>query len=166
MFGIDSRQRITSPLTPASAATITEALALEHAVLGQVFHQMEGLLYRVQTVEDVTSLADLVVGWLYHHWESEWDLAYSVLDHVLTEYGAPNQLRRPQDELERHYARVHRAADPVEAACLFRLALGATRDHFRCEEDLLFPVMEEMLEPGTLLALGNQWWNSHLAAKN
>ena len=165
-FGVDSRQRITSPLTPASAATITEALALEHAVLGQIFDQMEGLLHRVRTVEDVTSLADLVLGWLHHHWESEWDLAYSVLDHVLTEYGAPNQLRRPQDELERHYARVHRAADPVEATYLLILALMATRDHFRCEEELVFPALEEMLQPATLLVLGNQWWNGSFAAKN
>jgi hemerythrin-like domain-containing protein len=165
-FGVDSRQRITSPLTPASAATITEALALEHAVLGQIFDQMEGLLHRVRTVEDVTSLADLVLGWLHHHWESEWDLAYSVLDHVLTEYGAPNQLRRPQDELERHYARVHRAADPVEATYLLILALMATRDHFRCEEELVFPALEEMLQPATLLVLGNQWWNGYFAAKN
>ena len=137
--------------------TITEALVLEHSVLCQMFDQIERVLVGSQSTQEVKSLAAVVEGMLSSHGEIETNLAYSVMDHVLAERRTLHHLHQDHHELDGNFARIHRAKDPAKALRLLKKALAATREHFRREEQSVFPVMQEILQPETLRALGSQW---------
>jgi hemerythrin-like domain-containing protein len=145
------RQSITN------MTTITEALVLEHSVLCQMFDQIERVLVGSQSTQEVKSLAAVVEGMLSSHGEIETNLAYSVMDHVLAERRTLHHLHQDHHELDGNFARIHRAKDPAKALRLLKKALAATREHFRREEQSVFPVMQEILQPETLRALGSQW---------
>jgi hemerythrin-like domain-containing protein len=137
--------------------TITQALSLEHKILWQVFDQIEKILSRSQSVPAVKALALMVEGLLSNHGESEINLAYSVLDHVLVERGASSYLYQDHQELDGHFARIQRTNDPAKASGLLKKALAATREHFQREEKTVFPALKQTLQPETLWLLGNQW---------
>ncbi len=99
----------------------------------------------------------MVEGLLGSHGENETNLAHSVLDHVLAERSALRRLHQDHHELDGHFARIHRTSDPATALRLLKKALAATREHFRREEQTVFPVLEKNLQPETLWVLGSQW---------
>jgi len=138
-------------------ATITEVLILEHALFRQLFDQIERIVDRSRSAREVKSLAAVVEGLLSGHGESETNLAYSVLDHVLAERGVLNHLHQEHREFDSHFARIRGASDPAEAVRLLKAALAASREHFQHEEESVFPVLERTLQPETLGALGGQW---------
>jgi len=149
-----------------SMATITEALTLEHAVFSQIFDQIERITDRSRSVREVKSLASVVEGLLSGHGESETNLAYSVLDHVLAERGTLTHLHQNHQEIDGHFARIRRTRDPGKAMRLLKMALAATREHFRLEEEKVFPLLEDNLESETLCALGSQLTKGNSSAKN
>jgi hemerythrin-like domain-containing protein len=138
-------------------ATITQALVLEHAVFGDVFVQIERVLTNSPSVQEVKLLAAVAEGLLRQHSETESHLAYSALDHALADQGALELLYQDHHEIDKHFLRIRRATDPVAALQLLHKALAATRDHFKREENFVFPVLEQTLRPDTQRALGHQW---------
>jgi hypothetical protein len=78
------------------------------------------------------------------------------LDHALADRQALNRLYEDHQEIDGHFKRIHRAADAAEAQRLLKKALAATREHFRREEENVFPMLEQTLQPDTLLALGRE----------
>jgi hypothetical protein len=136
--------------------TITEALCLEHAVLRQVFDQIERVLAGSQSAHEVKSLAAVVEGLLSGHAENETNLAHSVLDHVLAERGALQHLHQDHHELDGRFARIHHTSDSTKALYLLKKALATTREHFRHEEQIVFPALVQNVQPETLLVLGGQ----------
>jgi hypothetical protein len=144
-------------LVGQSTPTITQALILEHEILRQIFYQIERVLSRSQSARVVKSLALVVEGLLTNHAKIEINLAYSVLDHVLAERDASQGLYQDHEELDGHFAPIHRTSDPAKASSLLKKALTATREHFRREEQIVFPTLEEILRPETLWTLGDQW---------
>jgi hemerythrin-like domain-containing protein len=156
------RKKTTSPaltvrLVGQSTPTITQALILEHEILRQIFDQIESVLSRSQSARVVKSLALVVEGLLSKHGKIEINLVYSVLDHVLAERNASKDLYQHHEELDGHFARIHRTSGPAKASSLLKKALTATREHFRREEQIVFPTLEEILRPETLWTLGDQW---------
>ena len=133
---------------------IIESLISEHGVFEQVFDQMERLLPKVKTPAEVKLLAAIVEGLLAKHGETEKNLAYAALDHILEEDGRLNRLHQDHREIDQHFNRVHLADSLPEAQSLLLKALMATREHFRREEEVIFPFMQSVLQPQTLQALG------------
>ena len=142
-------------------ATITEALVLEHAVYREVFDQIERVLAGSQSASEVKLLASVVEVLLIGHGKTETDLAYSALDHALADRGALNQLHQDHHEIAGQFKPIHRTTDPAKALRRLKQALAATREHFRREEKIVFPVLEQTLQPDTLGALGSQWRERH-----
>jgi hemerythrin-like domain-containing protein len=160
--GHENATGLVLPIPPVrhsitNMTTIIEALALEHSVFCQMFDQIERVLAGSQSTQEVKSLAAVVEGMLCSHGAIETDLAYSVLDHVLAERRALHHLHQDHHELDGNFARIHRAKDPAKASRLLKKALAATREHFRREEQTVFPVLEKILQPETLWALGSKW---------
>jgi len=129
-----------------------------------VFDQIERVLSSPKSVSEIKLLASVVEGLLSKHAETETNLAYWALDHVLADQGALDRLYQDHKEIDDQFKRIHQAADPVVALRLLKKALAATREHFCCEEKNVFPLLEKTLQPATLLALGRQGMESHLAS--
>jgi len=138
-------------------ASVTQALVLEHTVFRTVFDQVERLLPMTESVPEVQRLSGLVEGLLRQHGETEKDLAYSALDHVLEENGRLNRLHQDHREIDEHFKRIRRADELIQARQLLTQALAATREHFRREETIVFPFLDRMLQPETSEALGGLW---------
>jgi hemerythrin-like domain-containing protein len=138
-------------------AAITHALALEHAVFCTVFDQIECAFPKMTTAQEVKLLASVAEGLLSAHGDTEKNLAYSALDHVLEDDGKLNRLHQDHHEIDEHFKRVHRANDLPEAQRLLKKAFAATREHFRREEEIVFPFMERVLQLETLGTLGEKW---------
>lgn len=141
--------------------SITKALVAEHAIFRVVFDQIEGVLPRLGSVQEIKLLATVVEGMLSGHAKAETNLAYSALDHVLAEDGRLSRLHQDHHEIDGHFERVQRANDLAEAQRMLKRALAASREHFRREEEIVFPYLEQILQPGTLGTLGQTWIDSY-----
>jgi hypothetical protein len=134
--------------------TITEVLVAEHTVFLSVFDQVERALQQVTTAEGVRMLAGIVHGLLEKHAENEANLAYVALDHALAERGRLDQLHQDHREID-DTLRAACAAENLDAGRQsLRAALHISRKHFCFEEVLVFPMIEEILQPETLAVLG------------
>jgi hemerythrin-like domain-containing protein len=145
-------------------STITEALVMEHAVFRAVFDQIEHVLPKAGTAQEVKLLAALVERLLNGHGEKEENLAYLAFDHVLKENGGLDRLRQDHYEIDGHFRLVHQANGLAEAQRMFNKAVAGTRWHFRHEEEVVFPFLEQVLRPETLGALGKAWMGSNSAS--
>jgi hemerythrin-like domain-containing protein len=141
--------------------TITKTLIMEHAVFCKVFAQMEQVLAGSPSAPEVKLLASVAEGLLRSHGDAETDLAYSVLDHALADRGAVEQLYQDHREIDAQFKLIHRATDSAEALRLLKRVLAATREHFRREEKIVFPVLEQTLQPATQQTLGQKWLESY-----
>ena len=127
---------------------ITEALVVEHSALRRVFDQLEALLPEAESVGEVRRLAFLVEKVLEDHARSEEDLAYAALDHVLAEAGDLDQLYQDHREISGHLGKAQKARDLETARGWLKTSLRASREHFRREEQSLFPLINLRLQAG------------------
>jgi len=144
--------------------TITRTLAMEHAVFRDVFAQMEKILAGAPSLPEVKVLATVAEGLLRDHGEAETNLAYAALDHALADRKALHRLYQDHREIDERFRLIHRATDPAEAQRLLKKTLASTRDHFRREEKNVFPLLEQTLQPETLVTLGRNWMESRAVA--
>jgi|SRR5208283_795389 len=133
---------------------ITNFLTTEHAVFCELFDEIDSLLPDVQTVAEVRLLGRLVEGVLSRHADVEQNLAYAALDHALAEKGELNQLYQDHQEIDVCLQRATLAAEFVEAVRFLRAGLKASREHFRREEETVFPLFEKLFDPAALETLG------------
>jgi len=133
---------------------ITNFLTTEHAVFCELFDEIDRLLPDVRTVAEVGLLSRLVEGVLSRHADVEQNLAYAALDHALAEKGELNQLYQDHQEIDARLKHATLAVEFVEAVRFLRAGLKASREHFRREEETVFPLFEKLFDPAALEALG------------
>ena len=138
-------------------ATIIETLVMEHVVFRALLDEIEGVLSDLNSIQEVSLLSTVVEGVLRQHAETETDLAYAALDHVLAEKGELDRLYQDHREIDHNFERVHGASNLAEAQRLLKKALAASREHFRHEEQAVFPLLERALPSETLIDLGESW---------
>ena len=136
---------------------ITEALVAEHTIFLTVFDQIERVLPSLTTPAEVRTMASIVEGLLEGHAKTETNLAYLALDHVLADNGELQRMHQDHHEIDDRLRKVHTANTCAEARRLLKLAIVATREHFRGEERSVFPLLEKVLQPETLADLGQTW---------
>jgi hypothetical protein len=134
--------------------TITEALIAEHTVFLNLFDQVERVLPGCTTAAQVRTLAGIVEGVLKSHAEAEANLAYLALDHVLADGGPLESLHHDHHEIDHRLEEARAAKTCAQARRLLAEAIAASRAHFRCEEESVFPFLESKLSFETLKALG------------
>ena len=142
---------------------ITQALITEHAVFTTVFTKIEQQLHGVRTVEEVKLLGALVEALLEDHATNETDLAFAALDHALDQEGQLEKMHQDHHEIDGDLRAVQTTATLSDARHLLKLALHATRKHFKREELNVFPVLEKMLNAESLTQLGGGWMAQHQA---
>ena len=136
---------------------ITELLTVEHTVYLGVFDQIERVLPSLSTPSEVRTMANIVEGLLEGHAARESNLAYLALDHVLAEKGHLERMHQDHHEIDSRLKKVQGAGTCAEARRLLQDTLRASREHFHLEEKVVFPIMEKLLQPETLTALGRSW---------
>ncbi len=134
---------------------------MEHAIFCAVFDQIERVLPGLKSVQEVKVLATVVEGLLAGHAETEADLAYAALDHVLAEKGELDRLHHDHKEIDHNFKRLHSVSGLAEAQLLLKRALAASREHFRYEERVVFPLLERVLPGETLGCLGEASLRKH-----
>ena len=135
---------------------------MEHVVFRAVFDEIERVLPGLNSTQEVTVLSTVVEGVLGRHAETETDLAYAALDHVLAEKGELDHLYQDHQEIDHNFKRVHGARSLAEAQRLLKKALAASREHFQREERVVFPLLERVLPGETLIDLGETWLQEYL----
>lgn len=134
---------------------ITEILEAEHRVMLTVFDQIEGVMPSLTTIPEVRLLARIMEGMLEGHAQAETDLAYLALDHVLKEKGELDRLHEEHREIDASLRQVPLASTCAEARRLLEAAIAASREHFRFEEQAVFPVLDRVLRGETLTELAS-----------
>jgi hemerythrin-like domain-containing protein len=143
---------------------ITEALVAEHTIFLSVFDQIERVLPSLTTPAEVRTMASIVEGLLEGHAQTETNLAYLALDHALADNGELNCMHQDHHEIDDRLRKVHTANTCAEARRLLKLAITATREHFRGEERSVFPLLVKVLQEETLAELGQSWLQRQAAA--
>ncbi|HUJ43006.1 MAG TPA: hemerythrin domain-containing protein [Opitutaceae bacterium] len=136
---------------------ITEALVAEHRIFRSVFDQIERVLPWLATVAEVKVLASVIEGMLEDHAGTETNLAYLALDHVMQDKGQLDRLHEEHQEIDASLRRVQQTDSCPEARRLLATAIAASRHHFHFEEQTVFPLLESVLQGGTLTELGATW---------
>jgi hemerythrin-like domain-containing protein len=136
---------------------ITDILVVEHAVFRAFFDDVEGMLPSLKTVAEIKLLARLAEIRLRNHGESEQNLAYTALDHMLKEKGHLGRLHSEHREMDARMEQVQRTDGIAEARKLLKSAIAMSREHFRYEEQTLFPLIGKILKDESLEKLGAAW---------
>ena len=136
---------------------ITEALIAEHTIFLGVFDQIERVLPSLATPVEVGTMASVIEGMLENHAQTERELAYLALDHVLAHNGELKRMHQDHHEIDDRLRKVQTAKTCAEARRLLKAAIVASREHFRGEESSVFPLLEKALQQETLIALGKNW---------
>jgi hemerythrin-like domain-containing protein len=136
---------------------ITEALVAEHTIFLGVFDQIERVLPSLTTLVEVATMARIVEGLLEGHAKMETNLAYLALDHVQEHNGELKHMHQDHHEIDDRLRKVHAANTCAEARRLLKVAITASREHFRGEERSVFPLLEKVLQEETLTELGQSW---------
>ena len=136
---------------------ITEALIAEHNIYLEVFDQIKRVLPSLTSPLEVKTMANIVEGLLQHPAETETNLAYLALDHVLHDQGELGRMHQDHHEIDARLKKVRAAKTCAEARRLLKVAILSTREHFQGEERSVFPFLEKSLQPDTLNALGKTW---------
>ena len=130
-----------------------------------LFDQIEQVVPRLNRVAQVKRLTRLVEGLLLNHAAAEDDLALLVLDHASKHRQRADRLHREHQEIDSRLTRVYAANDLARARSLLKGAIAASRAHFKHEERIVFPLIERVTKPETLLKLGAVWMQRrHLPA--
>jgi len=145
---------------------ITRALVAEHQMFCAMFTDIGGVLANLSGLGEVKRLARLVEGLLRVHGGVEDDLAlFSGHDRPGQER-ADDRCRCEHREIDSQLTRVGTAKTLAEAKRLLCGAMAASRRHFSREERLFFPLLERVLQPASLTAMGTAWFLQHHAPLN
>src|SRR6516162_3566290 len=95
--------------------TITETLIVEHRIFCRFFNQIERQLPKLQSLGEVHLLGRVIEGLLDDHSDTENNLAYLTLDHVLEDRGELERLYQDHREIDNHFRQLRETRDLTEA---------------------------------------------------
>lgn len=132
---------------------ITDALIAEHGELNSTFRFVEEVAPTLETGK-LQLLGSLLERLLSTHAELEENYILIALDHTLEEKGERNRVQQVHQEIDNRLKEIHRATDAAQARRMLKEAIDVSRKHFKYEEEVVFPLAEEVLKPETLEILG------------
>jgi regulator of cell morphogenesis and NO signaling len=146
-----------------SEPTITNALLGEHGVIYQLLDHLTSRPF--DSVEEAhVQAAELAAG-LATHARIEDDLLFVALEAELGPNGGPLAVMREEHaEVEATLERLTQVEDLQEAEALAGHLVQVAREHFEKEEQVLFPMAEQLLGEEALRSLGAQWAAQRLPA--
>ena len=142
---------------------ITDALLGEHGVIYPLLDHLAGTPF-TSAAEARTQAALLAAG-LASHAQIEDELLFAQLEgHLGTEAGPLAVMRREHEEIENVLAHLEKADAPGEARQLATHLVQLARQHFAKEEQVLFPMAEQILGDEGLRRLGEEWAKRRLSS--
>lgn len=138
------------------APTLTDALVGEHGVIYPLLDHLAGCSFG--SAEEARSLAEQVAAGLRTHAQIEDDLLFVSLEQHLGSSGGPIAVMRAEhEEIEGTLDRLSRVSHVREARTLALHLRAVAREHFAKEEQVLFPMAEQLLGEEALRSLGQEW---------
>lgn len=136
---------------------ITEALLGEHGAFYAQFDHLERVL-DTASLGEVKAMGLLLESGLKDHANLEDDVLFEAVEAKLGPGAGPTgPMRDEHDEIRETLGRLPVVSDEDEARDLVLYAIHTARDHFRKEEQMLFPLAEQELDLDTLNELGERW---------
>lgn len=132
---------------------ITDAFLGEHAMLYTQFDHLGQAAPAAETLAIAQSLAASLTATLTNHAHLEDELLFSVLGPI----GPVVVMRMEHEQIEGLLGWISVAQELRQAQGLLQQALQVARSHFAKEEQVLFPLAEQMLEQSLLVDLAAQW---------
>ncbi len=137
---------------------LTDALLGEHAVFYAQFDYLEKNIPAARDLTLVKSLGAMLTAALATHAHMEDELLFLKLEaHLDPQSGPLAVMRMEHNEIEGSLVRLQELQDLAEAKNLLLYALQTARAHFAKEEQVLFPMANQLLEANKLLQLGSNW---------
>ena len=144
------------------APTVTDALIGEHGV---IYPLLDHLTSGSFAAEEARALAAFLAAGLGTHARIEDELVFVPLERHLGPNGGPIAVMRAEhDEVEGTLERLTQVTDVDEARSLAAHLAQVAREHFAKEEQVLFPMAEQLLGEDELRSLGEQWVAQRWAA--
>ena len=136
---------------------VTEALLGEHGVFYVQFDHLEQTLPAVTSLDWVKAQAALIQSAISTHAQLEDELLFSAMDHHLGQGGPVAVMRMDHEEIEGTLNAIPEIQN-VETICSRLLGvIQVARQHFMKEEQILFPLADQVLGFEQLQDLGERW---------
>jgi hemerythrin-like domain-containing protein len=137
---------------------ITDALLGEHSAFYMLFNQVEEIATIEGAMAQIRGATTVLAAMVESHATIEEELLFTALEpHLGREAGPIAQMYAEHEELERLLGQIEEAQDVAQATALVAEALSAARSHFRKEEQVLFPMAQNLLGDEALTRLGKAW---------
>lgn len=136
---------------------ITDAFLAEHAMLYAQFDYLQQATPAAANLAVVHSQAATMTATLASHAHLEDELLFTALDAQMGPMGPVAVMRMEHDQIEALLEQVLAAQDLAAAQRLMQQTLQLARIHFAKEEQVLFPMAQQVLDERTLTQLAGQW---------
>jgi iron-sulfur cluster repair protein YtfE (RIC family) len=137
--------------------TITNFLLGEHAVFYAQFDNIEARLPEAESLPQVKSLGGMLAAALASHAQLENELLFDALDPHFGGSGPVAVMRAEHEQIEGTLDQIPAAEELDRAKSLLLHTITLARQHFAKEEQVLFPMAQQVLDDQTLSELGAQW---------
>ncbi len=136
---------------------MTEALLRDHAMFYRQFDGLEQALQAASAPGAIEAQVQVLDGALETHARLEDELLFAALEPQLGGMGPLGVMRMEHDEIDRTLAELRDQAGGAETAAGVRHLLETVRLHFAKEEQVLFPMAEQLLGDDRLEELGSEF---------
>jgi iron-sulfur cluster repair protein YtfE (RIC family) len=138
---------------------ITDALYGEHGLFYPYFDYLDGLLAENDTppLDVLQALARGLERMVVSHATIEEEGLFAALDGTMAGMGPLHMMRAEHQEIDRLASASLQTSDAEECADLLRELLPVMRRHFMKEEQILFPMAQQVLDPDVVIDLGRKW---------
>ena len=138
------------------APTVTDALAGEHGVIYALLGHLASGPF--DSAEETRAAAAELASGLATHAHIEDELLFVALEAHLGPNGGPIAVMRAEhEEVEGTLERLTQVEDVHEAKALAAHLVTVAHEHFAKEEQVLFPMAEQLLSADELRGLGERW---------
>jgi len=135
---------------------ITQALAGEHGPLYALFMHCEGSAAQWE-LADLLLAGRALEAALLSHAQIEDELLFRAVEAKMPPGGPSEAMRAEHEEIDAALAALREARDEATARRALLQIVGLAREHFGKEEQVLFPLAEELLASDELERLGGEW---------
>jgi len=136
--------------------TITDALYGEHGPLYALFGHLEESAPRWE-LADLLLAGRCLEAALLSHAKVEDDLLFPAVEARMPPGGPAAQMRLEHEEIDAELTRLRNADTEAEGRRALATAIALARDHFKKEEQVLFPLAEELVGREELERLCQSW---------
>lgn len=137
---------------------ITDAFLGEHGILYAMLAYLEKTVEIPQSLDVIRGKAELLDSALSSHACIEDQLLFQALEPRMGPMGPLVVMRQEHDQIEKGLARIIREIQEVDQAkSLLIEVVQIALQHFAKEEQVLFPLAQQILDPQVLTELTERW---------